>query len=83
MTDTSIYQSTLRRGSVSESDTEPLNSTVNPWGNPSQYIPLIYPNISDPDLLMNRNILARVHVYSPNRRELETRITKIKEFFHS
>ena len=39
MTDTSIYRSTLRRRSVSESDTDPLNSTVNPWGNPSQYIP--------------------------------------------
>ena len=32
MTDTSIYQSTIQRRSVSESDTDPLNSTANPQG---------------------------------------------------
>ena len=40
MTDTPTYRSTLFwRRSVSESDTDPLNSTVNLRGNPSQYIP--------------------------------------------
>ena len=39
MTDTSIHQSTLRRHLVSESDIDQLNRTVNPWRNPSQYIP--------------------------------------------
>ena len=32
MTDKSTYRSTLRRHSVSESDTDPLNSTANPQG---------------------------------------------------
>ena len=39
MTDTSTYRSSLWRSLVSESDTDLLNSTVNPWGNPSLYIP--------------------------------------------
>ena len=39
MTDISIYQSTLRRHSVSESDTDPLNNNFYPLENPSQYIP--------------------------------------------
>ena len=39
MTDTSTYRSTLWRRLVSESDTDPLNSTVNLGGNPSLYIP--------------------------------------------
>ena len=39
MTDTTTYPSTLQGWSVSESDTEPLNSTVNPQGNPNLYIP--------------------------------------------
>ena len=39
MTDSGIYWSTLRRCSVSESDNDPLNSTINPGSNPSQFIP--------------------------------------------
>ena len=39
MTDTTTYLSTLWRCSVSESDTDPLNSTVNPQGNLSLYFP--------------------------------------------
>ena len=38
MTDTSIYWSTLVRHSVSESDNDLLNCTVNPQSNPSRFI---------------------------------------------
>ena len=39
MSDTGFYRSTLRKRLVTESDTNPLNSTVNPRGNPSQFVP--------------------------------------------
>ena len=39
MTDTSLYRSTLPRRLVSESDNDLMNSTVNPWINPSRFIP--------------------------------------------
>ena len=39
MADTKLYRSTLRKQSVSESDTDPLNSTANLRGNPSQFFP--------------------------------------------
>ena len=39
MTDTSLYRSTLRRRSVSESDIDPMNSSANPWINPIWFIP--------------------------------------------
>ena len=39
MTDATTYRSTLQRRSVSESDTDQLNSTVNPQRNPNLYIP--------------------------------------------
>ena len=49
MTDTTIYGSTLWRRSVSESDNDLLNSTVNPGGNPCQYIPP-YGDKSNPNI---------------------------------
>ena len=39
MTDTTTYRSTLRRTLVSESDTDPFNSIVNPKGNHNLYDP--------------------------------------------
>ena len=45
MTDTGIYWSTPRRGLVSESDTDPMNSTVNPTGNPNFFVPLREPSL--------------------------------------
>ena len=39
MVDTYLYRSTLRKLSLSGSDTDSLNSTVNPRGNPSQFVP--------------------------------------------
>ena len=50
MVDTYLYRSTLRKLSLSGSDTDSLNSTVNPRGNPSQFIPPdwaeLNPNVS-------------------------------------
>ena len=39
MTDSNLYQSTLWRRLVSDSDNDPLNSTANPRINPSRFIP--------------------------------------------
>ena len=39
MTDTTTYHSTLPRPLVSESDTDPMNSSFNPWGIPNLYVP--------------------------------------------
>ena len=39
MANANLYRLTLQKGSVSESDTDPLNSTVNPRGNPRQFVP--------------------------------------------
>ena len=51
MTNNSQYQSALRRQSVLESDTNPLNSMVNLLVNPNQFVPTDWaesnPNISD------------------------------------
>ena len=59
MTDASIYRSTLQRHLVSESDTDSLNSIVNPQGNPGQFVPpdrvQSNPNVS----LMNPPIQAQ------------------------
>ena len=50
MTDANLYQSTLRRRLVSESDNDPMNSTANPWINPCRFIPPdraeSHPNVS-------------------------------------
>ena len=39
MSDIGAYRPTLRRRSVSESDSDPLNSTINPRGNVRIFIP--------------------------------------------
>ena len=52
MTDDNAYQSSLWRRSVSESDTDPLNSTVNPRGNPYLYVPTDRAE-SNPNLLIS------------------------------
>ena len=39
MSDTGAYQSTPRRRSVSESESDPMNSTINLQGNPKMYVP--------------------------------------------
>ena len=55
MTETNIYRSTLQRRSVSESNNDPLNSTVNPQSNPSQFIPPDWaessPNVSVSEII--------------------------------
>ena len=39
MTDPSLCRLNLRRRLVSESDTDPMNSTANPWIYPNRFIP--------------------------------------------
>ena len=50
LNDTNLYRSTLLKRLVSESDTDPLNSTVNPLVNPNQVVPSDWtkpnPNVS-------------------------------------
>ena len=50
MTDSHLCRSALQRRLVSESDSNPMNSTANPWINPSQFIPQgqaeFHPNVS-------------------------------------
>ena len=85
MTDTSTYQSTLQRRLVSESDTDPLNSTVNPWGNPSQYIPPdraeSNPNISVSGFIDESPKTGPGSCLQSQREGTETRITEIMESF--
>ena len=80
MMDTGTYRSALWRRLVSESDTDPLNSTVNPRGNHNCMLPKIEQNqiliYLFPDLLMNHHILARGHIYSRNRREWKRELTR-------
>ena len=83
MTDTSTYRFTLRRRSVSESDTDPLNSIVNPRGNPSLYIPPHQaesnPNISVSGFIDETPYTGRVTRLQLQREGMETRINKIMD----
>ena len=81
MTDTSTYQSTLWWPSVSESDTDPLNSTVNSMGNPS----LVK---SSPNISVSRFIDESPYNSAGTRLDLqwegiETRITRVVESFQN
>ena len=85
MTNTSIYQSTLPRRSVSESDSDPLNSTVNPQGNPNQYIPPdraeSNPNISVSGFIDESPYTGPGTSLQLQWEGMETRITEIMEHF--
>ena len=85
MTDTSTYQSTLWRCSVSESDTDPLNSTVNLRGNPSLYIPpnqaKSNPNKSVSGFIDKLPYTGLGTCLQLQREGMETRITKIMNWF--
>ena len=83
--DTGIHQSTLQRGLVSESDTDPLNSIVNPQGNPSQYIPPGWaksnPNISVSHFIDEFPYTGLGTWLQSQQKGTETRIAGIVEFF--
>ena len=85
MTDTTTYPSTLRRRSVSESDTDPLNSTVDPQGYPSLYIPpdraKLNPNISVSRFIDESPYNGPGTRLQWQREEMETRINKIMDRF--
>ena len=81
MADTTTYRSTLWRRSVSERDTDLLNSTVNLQGNLNLYVPPdraeSNPNISISGFFMNYHIVAQAHVYSRNGREWKRGLTRL------
>ena len=85
MTDTTTYQSTLRRRSVSESDTDLLNSNVNPWGNLNLYVPPDQAELN-PNMSVSRFIdespytSPGTHLHS-QWEGMETRTTKIMDHF--
>ena len=70
---------------MSESDTDPLNSTVNPQGNPSQFIPPDQAE-SNPNIFVSRFIDESPYTgpgthLQLQQEEVETRITEIMERF--
>ena len=70
---------------MSESDTDPLNSTVNPWGNSSQYIPPDQvesnPNIPVSSFIYESPYMGRGTRLQSQQEGMETRITEIIECF--
>ena len=85
MTDTGTYPSTLQRRSVSESDTDLLNSTINQRGNPSLYFPpdkaKSNPNISVSGFIDESPYSGPSTRLQSQWEGMETRINKIMDCF--
>ena len=85
MTDTGTYQSTPWRRLVSESETDPMNSTINPKGNPKVYIPSeraeSNPNISDSGFIDESQYTGPGTSLQSQRDGIEVRTNRILNLF--